>query len=137
MNKHVKNFFFRGLMFGGFGPVIVGIIYAVLEKTTPDFSLTGFEVCLAIVSSYILAFIQAGASVFNQIEEWPLMKCTLCHFFILYVAYVACYIVNTWIPFKAEVVALFTGIFIVVYLIVWLTVFLTIRATSKRLNNKL
>lgn len=137
MNKHLKAFLHRGLMFGGFGPMVAGIVYAVLEKTLNDFSLTGTQVCLAIVSTYVLAFLQAGASVFNQIEEWPLAKSLFCHFATLYAAYVSCYLLNTWIPFKAEIVLIFTAIFVAAYFIIWSIVYFSVKATSKRFNAKL
>lgn len=95
MKKYVKEFFHRGLIFGGFGPIIMGIIYVILQNTIDNFSLTGGQVCLAVVTTYLLAFLQAGASVFNQIEEWTLPKSLLCHFLTIYLAYSLCYIVNT------------------------------------------
>lgn len=137
MNRYIKEFFHRGLIFGGFGPIIMGIIYAVLQKTVPDFSLSGSEVCLAIISIYILAFIQAGASVFNQIEHWPITKSLFFHFGSLYLAYVICYLLNSWIPFKAEVVIIFTAVFIGIYFAVWLTVYFSVKAAEKKLNRKL
>ena len=124
----------RGLIFGGFGPMVLGIVYAVIERTLADFSLGGFEVALGIVSTYILAFLQAGATVFNQIEHWPVPKSLFFHFATLYVAYILCYLLNTWIPFKVEVLLIFTAIFVCVYLVVWISVFLVVRATSKKMN---
>lgn len=137
MNRYIKEFFHRGLIFGGFGPIIMGIIYAILQKIIPDFSLSGSEVCLAIISIYILAFIQAGASVFNQIEHWPITKSLFFHFGSLYLAYVICYLLNSWIPFKAEVVIIFTAVFIGIYFAVWLTVYFSVKTAEKRLNRKL
>ena len=137
MKHYVKEFFHRGLMFGGFGPIVAGIVYAILEYTVPDFSLDGTQMLLAIVSTYMIAFVQAGASVFNQIEAWPLPKSLLCHFLSLYAVYVLGYLVNTWIPFQAEVVLIFTGIFVAVYFAVWVTVYLIVKATSRQLNEKL
>lgn len=52
------------------------------------FLLTGGQVCLAIISTYLLAFLQAGASVFNQIGAWTLPKSLFCRFATLYAAYV-------------------------------------------------
>ena len=77
-------------MFGGFGPVVVGIVYLILSKSINDFSLNGEQMCLAIISTYILAFLQAGATVFNQIESWPVTKSLLYHFLTLYLAYTLC-----------------------------------------------
>lgn len=137
MNRYVKSFFHRGMLFGGFGPVVAGIVYAILERTVADFSLSGSQVLLAIVSTYLLAFVQAGTSVFNQIDEWPLPKSLLCHFLSLYAMYVLTYLVNTWIPFQAEVVLIFTAIFAAGYFVIWGIVYLAVRATSRRLNQKL
>lgn len=137
MNKYLKEFLHRGLMFAGFGPIVAGIVYAILSKTVEGFYLEGTEVLLAILSTYLLAFLQAGATVFNQIEEWTLPKSLLCHFITLYGAYSVCYIINSWIPFEPMVLLIFTLIFVVVYFIIWITVYLSVKATSSKMNSKL
>ena len=124
-------------MFGGFGPIIGGIVYLCLSFAIDGFALSGSEVFLGIVSLYILAFVQAGASIFNQIEEWPIAKSLLVHLSVLYCAYVLCYLVNTWIPLEWIALLIFTTAFIVAYFVVWLTVFLVVKRTSKKLNQKL
>lgn len=137
MKKYLKEFFRRGLMFGGFGPLVAGIVYFVVSKISPSFFLNGTEVFSAILSTYILAFLQAGASVFNQIENWSLMKSLLCHFSTLFVAYTSCYLLNSWIPFDYRVILIFIGIFVAVYFTVWSIVYFSIKATSRKLNMKL
>lgn len=137
MNKHVKEFLHRGLIFSGFGPIVLGIIYFILSKTVENFALSGGEILLGIVSTYLLAFIQAGVTVFNQIEHWPITKSLLCHLITLYLAYSLCYVANTWIPFEPKVLLIFTVIFIVIYFVVWGIVYFSIKATSKNLNEKL
>ena len=137
MNIYLKRFLQRGIAFGGAGPLILGIIYYILSLAIDGFSLSGGEVLVAIVSTYILAFVQAGASVFNQIEEWPLPKSLLCHFGMLYIAYVGCYLLNSWIPFDINVVLIFTAIFAAGYLVIWLAVFVSIKAVSRKLNAKI
>ena len=137
MNKYVKEFLRRGLLFGGFGPIILGVLYLVLSRTIDDFSVGGGEVFLGIISIYLLAFIQAGASVFNQIEEWGIGKSLLIHFSTLFLAYSGCYLLNTWIPFEPMVLLIFAIVFIVIYFAVWLTVYLIIRATRNKLNRQL
>ena len=107
MNRYVKEFFHRGLMFGGFGPIILAIIYFIVSKTTSGFSLSAGQVLVGIVSVYLLAFVHAGASVFNQIEEWSIPKSLLCHFATLFVAYSLCYVLNSWIPFEPMVLLIF------------------------------
>lgn len=137
MNTYVKDFLHRGLVFGGFGPIVLGIVYLILSNTLSDFSLSGTETFTAIISTYILAFLQAGATVFNQIENWSVTKSLLCHFSVVYLAYSLCYLINTWIPFEPAVLLIFTGIFVAVYLAIWFTVYLIIKTVSKKLNKQL
>lgn len=137
MNKYVKEFLHRGLMFSGFGPIIFGIIIFIVSKTTDSFILEAGEVLIGIVSTYLLAFVHAGASVFNQIEHWGIGKSLLCHLLTLYVAYSLCYVANTWIPFEPKVLLIFTVIFMTFYFIVWGIVYSIVKTTSKNLNAKL
>ncbi len=137
MNKYLKSFLHRGLIFAGFGPIVMGIVYFILSVTLDDFSLGGKEVFVATVSTHLLAFVHAGASVFNQIERWPIAKSLLAHFATLYLMYLLCYLVNSWIPFDWAVVGIFTAIFVVVYFIIWSIVLISIKATEKRLNARL
>ena len=137
MNPYVKEFFKRGLIFGGGGPLVLGIVYLILSFTLEDFSLKGTDVFVSILSTYLLAFIHAGGSIFNQIEYWPISKSLLFHFLTLYLAYSICYIINAWIPFEPMMLLWFTLIFTVTYFIIWITVVLVIKLTEKRLNKNL
>lgn len=137
MKNYVKQFFLRGLIFGGFGPVILAIIYYIISVTIADISFSGSEILSGVIATYLLAFVHAGASVFNQIEEWGLNKSIGCHFGVLYIAYSVCYLVNKWIPFDIKIFASFTAIFIAVYAVVWTTVYLCVRHSSKKINDSL
>lgn len=137
MNKYLKEFLHRGLIFGGFGPIVLGIIFFILSKKIDDFSLDGSEVLLGIISTYLLAFVQAGVSVFNQVEHWSVPKSLLCHFGSLYAVYVFFYVVNSWIPFEWGVIGIFTAIFVVTYFIIWFTVYFIVKSTKKKLNSAL
>ena len=134
MNKYVKEFLHRGLIFAGFGPIILGIVFAILEGTVDGFSLGGGEVLVAVLSTYAIAFVQAGASVFNQIEHWSLAKSLFFHFGSIYLVYVVSYLANTWSPFEPLAVLIFTAIFAVVYFVVWITVYLIVRGCERKLN---
>ena len=137
MNKYLKSFLLRGLIFGGFGPVILGIIYFCISIFHHEIIFGGTEILLGIISVYILAFVHAGASIFNQIEEWGLNKSIAFHFGTLYLAYSLCYLINSWIPFDIKVFGIFTAIFIGVYFVIWTIVYLCVRNASKKLNAKL
>ncbi len=133
----VKDFFLRGFVFGGLGPVILGIVYLVLHFTLDDLTLTGDEVFLGILSIYLLAFVHAGASVFYQIESWSLGKSVLFHFSLLYVAYVLCYVLNDWLPFDLLSLGIFTAVFAGGYALILLVISVSIRMTVRRLNKQL
>lgn len=133
MNRYVKEFFHRGMMFGGFGPIIMALIYLILHNTQ-GILFTGAESCSAIISTYLIAFVQAGASVFNQVEHWSLMRSLAWHFSALYLVYVIAYLVNSWLPFSFNALLLFSAIFIAVYLVVWLIVYYSVKSTSKKMN---
>lgn len=134
MNRYVKEFFHRGLMFSGFGPIIFGIIILILSKTIDEFSMKAGHILAGIVSTYAIAFVQAGASVFNQIEHWSLPKSLFCHLGLLYAVYVLSYVLNSWIPFEWGVIGIFTAIFVATYFIIWFTVYFITKATGKKLN---
>lgn len=137
MDQYLKKFLHRGAVFGGLGPIVLGIVYAVLEQTVEGFALNGTQVLLGIVSTYFLAFVQAGVSVCNQIEHWPIAKSLLVHFSVLYIAYVGAYLMNSWIPFEPMVLVIFSAIFVVCYFVIWFSVYFAVKATGKRLNAKL
>lgn len=132
--KDVIEFFKRGLIFGGFGPIIAGLILFIISMTNSTFSIEGWQIFVAIISGYLIAFIQAATSVFYTIEKWSLIKSTLLQLVCLYVVYIGAYLINNWIPFDYKAILIFTAIFIVAYFIIWLIVYLCIKVTSKRLN---
>ena len=134
MNKYLKEFLHRGLMFAGFGPIVLGIIFFVLSKTVNDFYVSGGQILLGIISTYILAFVQAGVTVFNQIDHWSTPKSLLCHFGSLYAVYVLCYVLNSWIPFEWAVIGIFTAIFVTVFFVIWFVVYFVVKATRNKLN---
>ena len=137
MNKYLKAFLHRGLIFGGFGPIIAGIVYLILSMTLDSFSVSGKEMFFVIISTYLLAFVHAGASVFNQIDQWPITKSMFFHFSTLYLAYVICYLFNDWLKPDFKVIMIFTGVFAAIYFIIWAIVVISIKITEKRLNARL
>ena len=127
----------RGLIFGGFGPIILGIVFFCISIFHHGITFGGTEILLGIISVYILAFVHAGASIFNQIEEWGLNKSIAYHFGTLYIAYSLCYLINSWIPFDLKIFGIFTAIFVGVYFVIWTIVYLCVRSASKKINTKL
>ena len=137
MNKYLKEFLHRGLMFSGFGPLVFGIVVLCISYFGDMPEHSALKIFMGIVTTYVLAFVQAGVTVFNQIEHWSVPKSMLCHFGTLYITYSLCYIFNSWIPFKVEVLGVFTVIFAVGFFAIWGIVYLCVRNTSKKINEKL
>lgn len=135
--KYVKQFLHRGMLFGGFGPIVAGLVYLILYYTIDGVSLNGAEMFFAILSTYLLAFVQAGTSVFPQIEHWSTARSLFVHLLTLYAAYVSCYLLNSWIPFDSTVLLIFSAIFVGLFLIIWFTVLLAVKATCKKINQKI
>ena len=133
----MKIFLYRGLIFGGFGPIVLGIVFLSIELSGVELSLGGGDILLAILSTYFLAFVQAGASVFNQIDDWPITKSLLCHFSSLFAVYSLTYIINSWIPFEPLIILIFCLVFAAIYFAVWITVYLCVKAHTKKLNSRL
>ena len=120
-------------MFAGFGPIVAGIITLFQPLPVSD----GKTIFTAILSTYLLAFIHAGSSVFNMVEKWSPAKTAFIHLGTLYVSYLACYLINSWIPFDIKVVGIFTAIFVVGYFAIWFPVYFSVKSASKKMNMKL
>ncbi len=137
MKSFFKTFIRRGLIFSGFGPLIAGIVYLVLDLSGANYELTGKEVFMGILTTYIIAFIHAGSSAFNDIEKWGKAKAMLCQLSCIYVVYLVGYLINNWIPFNYKVILIFTVGIVVGYLIIWFSIYFAVRKYSNKLNEKL
>lgn len=132
MKKYVLEFVKRGLMAASGGPLILAIIYGMLEATKTVTVLTPGEACMGIVSITVMAFIAAGITMIYQVESLPLPMAILIHGGVLYLDYLMIYLLNSWLPGNA--VGIFTIIFFAGFALVWLVIYLCIRKKTKRLN---
>ena len=137
MNKHVKEFFHRGLTCAAGGPLVLAIIYAILAAEGVAESLAPAEVSTAIISVTVMAFIAAGITMVYQIEQLPLPCAVLIHGGVLYADYLLMYILNSWLPRNWGAIGIFPAIFAAGYALTWLVIYLTIRARTERINRKL
>lgn len=135
MKHHVQEFFKRGLLAAGGGPVILAIVYGILGATGAVSAFTPGEVCLGIFTVTGMAFIAAGVTAVYQIERLPLLYAALIHAVVLYLDYLMIYLVNGWIPKNG--VGLFTLIYAAGFGLVWTIISLSIRARTKKLNTRL
>ena len=97
MKKIIAEFFRRGLVAFGFGPLILAIIFLILQCNGVVETLSVNQVCLGIFSLSALAFVAGGMNVIYQVERLPLMVAILIHGCVLYLCYLATYLVNGWL----------------------------------------
>lgn len=133
-NNYIKEFLIRGIAFGGLGPIVLGIVFMILGFCKINLILEGWQIFLAISTTYLLAFVVAGSSVFEQIEEWSNFKSLLIHMLTIYIAYLLTYLINNWIPFNLTIISIFSITLIVTFLIIWLICYLINKNYSKQLN---
>lgn len=128
----VLEFFHRGLVACGFGPIVLAVIYLILQKSGVMQTLSVNHVCLGIFSLSGLAFIVGGMNIIYQFERLPLMLAILIHGVVLYFSYLGTFLINGWLDFGRTPIFIFTGIFILGYLAIWAIIYtLTIRNTRK------
>lgn len=132
MNRNVKEFFRRGMLFAWGGPAVVAIVWFILQKTGQLEVLRVQEAVLGVLSSTVLAFVAAGITVVYQVEQLPKPMAGLIHLAVLYVDYLTVYLLNGWIA--PQVIAAFTVVFTAGFLLIWAVVYLTVSRSVKKLN---
>lgn len=137
MKRHILDFMRRGLAACGFGPIVLAVLYLILQQQGIVENLTVNEVCIGIVSLFVLAFIAGGMNFIYQIEQLPLMVAILIHGGILYISYLGTYLLNGWLEWSGIPVLVFTGIFVGGYLVIWAVIYSTIKKNTDRINEVL
>ena len=134
MKRFVLGFIQRGFVACGFGPIVLAVIYLIIQHICDVNTLTVNEVCLGIFSLSALAFIAGGMNVVYQIERLPLMAAILIHGSVLYFSYLGTYLLNGWLEWGVTPMLVFTGIFVLCYFAIWVIIYSIIRNRTKRLN---
>ena len=134
MKKTVLDFFRRGFASCGLGPVILAILYLIFKQQHGLQTLTVEEVCLGIFSLTGLAFMAGGLNVVYHIEQLPLMVAILIHGAVLYLCYLATYLINGWLDWGMMPILVFTGIFVLGYLIIWAVIYTVVKKRTMQVN---
>ena len=134
MKRHIMEFIRRGLTACGFGPMVLAVLYLILQQQAAVSTLTVKEVSLGIFSLSTLAFIAGGMNFVYQIERLPLMVAILIHGSVLYVSYLATYLINDWLERGAVSILVFTGIFVFGYFLIWGIIYSITKRRTARLN---
>ena len=134
MKKHMLDFIRRGLTAWGLGPVILAVLYLILQQKGVLETLSVSQVCIGILSLSALAFIAGGMNALYQIEQLPLMMAILIHGGVLYLSYLATYLVNGWLDWGIAPILVFTGIFVVGYFVIWAIIYWIIKKNTDQIN---
>ena len=137
MRKIILEFLRRGFVACGLGPMVLAVLYLILQRNGVIEMLTVNEVCVGIVSLSALAFLAGGMNVIYQVERMPLMAAILVHGGVLYVSYLVTYLVNGWLEWGITPILVFTGIFVLGYLVIWGIIYFVIRKKTDKLNEGL
>ena len=134
MKKHILDFIRRGLAAWGLGPIILAVLYLILRQQGVLETLSVSQVCTGILSLSALAFIAGGMNALYQIEQLPLMMAILIHGGVLYLSYLATYLVNGWLDWGIAPILVFTGIFVVGYFVIWAIIYWIIKKNTDQIN---
>ena len=134
MKKNILEFIRRGMLAAGIGPIILAILYLILQRQGAIETLTVNQVCTGIISLFVLAFIAGGMNVVYQIEQLPLMIAIFMHGGVLYISYLATYLINDWLEWGAAPIFAFTVIFLLGYMVIWGIIYSTTKRKTDELN---
>ncbi|MBE6791429.1 MAG: DUF3021 domain-containing protein [Ruminococcaceae bacterium] len=137
MKKFVLEFLRRGFIAAGVGPIVLAIVYLILQQSADVSTLTVHEVCIGILSLTALAFIAGGMNSVYQVERLPLMTAILIHGGVLYIGYLGTYLLNDWLDFGVIPIIVFTAVFVVGYIVIWAIIYSIIRRNTAKLNEML
>ena len=131
------EFIRRGLAASGLGPLVLAVIYLILDRLGTAQSLDAAAVSTGIFSLTALAFVAGGMNVIYQLERLPLMAAVTIHGAVLYTGYLAVYLINGWLEQGSGPILVFSAVFIVGYLLIWALIYAVTRRRTKRLNGLL
>ena len=137
MKKIILEFLRRGVIACGVGPLVLAIVYLISQHHVAVKVLTVNQVCLGIFSLSALSFVAGGMNVIYQIERLPLMAAIFIHGGILYIGYLATYLLNDWLEWGATPLLVFSGIFILGYLAIWVIIYCVLKRNTEKINKRL
>lgn len=137
MKRYAMEFIRRGLAACGLGPLVLAVIYLILDRLGTAQSLDAAAVSTGIFSLTALAFVAGGMNVIYQLERLPLMAAVTIHGAVLYTGYLAVYLINGWLEQGSGPILVFSAVFIVGYLLIWALIYAVTRRRTKRLNGLL
>lgn len=137
MKKYIKKFIARGLFVCGLGPIVLTIVYAVLNAAGVVSEVSATEMVIGIISAAVLAFIAGGISMIYEIERLPIVTAAFIHALVLYADYAVIYLINGWLKGGVTSFIIFTSCFFSGFALVWLIIYLTTKKSTDEVNSML
>ena len=137
MKKFVLAFLHRGIVAAGIGPIVLAMVYLILQQTAAVETLSVNQVCIGIFAITGLAFVAGGMNAIYQIERLPLMAAILIHGGVLYIGYLGTYLLNNWLDLGVMPIVVFSAIFVVGYIVIWAIIYSVIKRNTAKLNKML
>lgn len=134
MKGFISNFVLRGLIACGFGPLVLGAIYLTLNISGVVDTVSVTEMCMGILSIFVLAFVCGGMTAIYQVEKLHIITAILLHGGVLYAVYLATYLINNWLEEGLIPLLVFSGIFVVGYIIIWAIIYAINRKRIAKIN---
>ncbi len=137
MKSFIITFLKRGAMFSVSGPVIMAVVYIFLGLGGVVTAVPVQTLVREILTSALLAFIAAGISAVYTVDRLQRPTAGLIQGAVLFLDYIILYLVNGWLPFTWQAIALFSVIFLAAFALIWFIVWLIVRRSVKQMNQNL
>ena len=137
MKRFALDFLHRGAIACGIGPLVLAIVYLLLQQSAAIQVLSVNQICIGIFSLSALAFLAGGLNALYQLERLPLLAAILIHGGALYLGYLATYLLNDWLDAGMTPIIVFTAIFVVGYIVIWAIIYSIIKRNTEKVNRLL
>lgn len=128
----LSDFLLRGLVSSVGGPLVLAVVYLILDKTGAVGDLPVSTVVLGIFTSALLAFVAGGIPAIYNVESLPTVTAALIHLAVLYADYLVIYLINGWLG--REKILIFTLFFALGYAAVWAIIYFTAVRRAKKMS---
>lgn len=133
----LKTSMHRGIMGIAGANLLSPLIALIISSVTDDFSgITITQYILFTLSSSMIGFSFAAASVFFQMESFSRLKATVLHFVCLITSYFVAGMISGWIVFDKRILITITS-FLVSYAISFFSIIIGLKINENKINEAL
>ncbi len=137
MKKYITGFIHGGLLSCGLGPIILAVIYLILQMLGVVETVSVERISTEILTVTLLAFVAGGLNIIYKIDSLPLIVAIFIHGAVLYLDYLVIYSLNGWISIGLKGYISFTVCFAVGFAVIWAIIYIATKKDTDRLNERL